>query len=162
MNIKVQKATEKDLDMIHQILIDRCHWFQKEKIEQWDLNYPKRFNQQYFKDQMKENSVYIAIKEEETVGVMLIKEKDDSYWNNHRNAYYIRHFATKPNIHGVGKRMIEHAVLECKKHNKEYLRLECIWNNQKLNQYYQNLGFEFKGVVEGPFYQKNLLELKII
>ena len=85
---------------------------------------------------------------------------DEDYWNN-SNAYYIHHFATKIGYSGLGKIMIDFAINKANLDKKDYLRLDCVKNNLKLNDYYNNIGFKKIDSNKKGFYEYNLWEMKI-
>ena len=113
--------------------------------------------------QMKENKLFIAKKDGVVVGGFLLKEKDYDYWSDCDNvkAYYIHHFVTKIGEKGLGKIMIDFAQKESIKNKKEYLRLDCVFDNKKLNNYYQKLNFENIGSIQIKNLSENLWQIKL-
>ena len=57
--------------------------------------------------------------------------------------------------------MINFALEEAKKNNKEYLRLDCVSDNEKLNNYYKTLGFECVGHIKMKSWSENLWQIKL-
>ena len=160
----IEKAKEDDLEEYHKIIISRCKWFEDNKINQWKIHsYPVRFDVSYFKKQMKENKLFVAKKDGVVVGGFLLKEKDYDYWSDCDNvkAYYIHHFVAKIGENGLGKIMIDFAQKEAKKNKKEYLRLDCVSDNKKLNNYYQKLNFENIGSIQIKNWSENLWQIKL-
>lgn len=161
-NVKICLAQIDDLNQIHNILIERCKWFVENNIEQWRLNkYPNKYNNEYFRAQMDKNYLYIAKENNRVIGVMLLKNTDKAYWNTNDDAYYIHHLATKVGYNGIGKLMINFAINKATSDKKDYLRLDCVKNNLKLNDYYSNIGFKKKGSNKKGTYEYNLWEMKI-
>ena len=160
----IEKAKEDDLEEYHKIILSRCKWFEDNKINQWKIHsYPVRFDVSYFKKQMKENKLFIAKKDGVVVGGFLLKENDYHYWSDCDNvkAYYIHHFVAKIGENGLGKIMIDFAQKEAKKNKKEYLRLDCVSDNKKLNNYYQKLNFENVGSIQIKNWSENLWQIKL-
>ena len=58
--------------------------------------------------------------------------------------------------------MINYAIEQCKKDNKEYLRLDCYKTSQFLNDYYKKIGFNNVGSGNLDDYNYNLWELNVI
>lgn len=57
---------------------------------------------------------------------------------------------------GIGKNILIW-IQENTKSDKEYLKLDCIVNNIKLNNFYKNNGFEHFGITDGHSkFQKNI------
>ena len=50
---------------------------------------------------------------------------------------------------------------EAKKNNKEYLRLDCVSDNEKLNNYYKSLGFECVAHIKMKSWSENLWQIKL-
>lgn len=155
MDIKIEIAKEKDIETIHDLIVKRCKWFDENSIKQWDMSYAKRYDKDYFKNQINTNLMYVAKYDETIAGCMLLKNKDEDFWQDDEPSYYIHHLATDILYKGIGKSLINFAINKARNDNKEYLRLDCFKSNIKLNNYYKNLGFEEKG------YTYNLWEFKI-
>lgn len=160
--IEITLANINDLKDIHQILVGRCIWLNDHGIKQWNQNnYPKKYSINYFSEQMKINKLFVAKDNKSVVGVMLLKNEDKTYWQDDKQAYYIHHLATNSNYKGIGIELIKFAIKEAKLNNKDYLRLDCVKSNLKLNNYYKLLGFKIVGFGKYGSYYYNLLELKI-
>ena len=162
MDYKIELAKIKDLDAIHKLIYDRCLWFSEKGLKGWNIEfYPKLYNQDYFKEQMKINKLFVLRTNDKICGVMLIKKEDKDYWKDNKSSYYIHHLATDINLKGIGKILINYAIEQCKRNNKEYLRLDCDKTSKFLNKYYKEIGFSNVG--SGIFwdYNYNLWEMKI-
>ena len=57
--------------------------------------------------------------------------------------------------------LILFAINKAKEDNKEYLRLDCVAHNKKLNEYYQELGFKYSGVIQIKNWSENLWQIKL-
>lgn len=162
MNYKIGIAKIEDLDAIHKLIYDRCLWFKKKKVKGWNVKfYPNKYDKNYVLEQMKINKLLVAKIENKVCGVMLLKGEDKNYWNNDDSSYYIHHLATDINLKGVGKKLIDYAIEQCKKDKKEYLRLDCYKESEFLNNYYQKTGFNNVGSGIFGNYNYNLWEMKI-
>lgn len=162
MNYKIELANIEDIASIHKLIYDRCLWFHEKGLIGWNINYyPKKYNQDYFKNQMQKNKLFVVKNEDEICGVMLLKEKDSDYWNDNELSYYIHHLATSIHSSGVGTLLIDYAKEQCRKDEKKYLRLDCYRNSKFLNDYYQKLGFKNVGSGEFENYSYNLWEMRI-
>lgn len=92
--------------------------------------------------------MYVAKYDETIAECMLLKNKDEDYWQDDETSYYIHHLATDIIYKGIGKSLINFAINKARNDNKEYLRLDCFKSNINLNNYYKNLGFEKKDLVK--------------
>lgn len=158
--MKIELASKNEIDEIYDLIIARCLWFKEHSIKQWDVNiYPKLFNKKYFLKQMETDKLFV-LKKDKIAGVVLLKDKD-GYWPDLENAYYVHHLATSPDYKGLGIELLNFALEQAKKDNKDYLRLDCLRDNQKLNQYYESLGFKNVGSGESIGYPYNLWEMEV-
>lgn len=150
MNITL--ANKNDIPAIIEIFKQRCEWFKKNKIEQWgDWYYTELYNIDYFVNMMEKYKLYVAKKENEVIGVFLLKTEDKKYWQDNKNAYYIHHLATKLGYENLGIEILNFIEKLAKQNKIMYLRLDCMKENKKLNKYYENYGFNNKGEVEEPY-----------
>ena len=159
---KIELAKEENLEEFHNIIIYRCKWLEEKKINQWHpTSYPVRYNINYFREHI--NNLYIIKDDKELLGGFLLKDADERYWSdsNDVNAYYIHHLATKPGVKGLGRLLILFAINKSKQDKKEYLRLDCVAHNKKLNEYYQELGFKYSGVIQIKNWSENLWQIKL-
>lgn len=156
---KIRKANTNDIEGIIQIIEKRCKWFKEKGINQWEY-YLEVYDKSYFKSQIKTNKLYVALKDNQIVGLYLLKE-DDFYWNDDVSAFYLHHLATDINCKGLGKVLLDDAIKKCQKYHKKYLRLDCLKENEKLNEYYKLKGFKYISSGEDEYYKYNLYELEI-
>lgn len=162
MDYKIELAKIEDIDAIHKLIYDRCLWFSEKGVKGWNIDfYPIKFNQDYFKEQMNINKLFVVKDENKICGAMLLKEEDNDYWKDNLSSYYIHHLVTDINTKGIGKWLINFAIEQCKKDNKSRLRLDCYKTSFFLNDYYKKLGFKNVGDGIQGDYEFNLLE-KII
>lgn len=162
MNYEIILATDEDIIEFHKIIMSRCKWLEEKNINQWKItSYPIKYDINYFMEQR--NNLYIIKKEKKVCGGMLLKTNDEEYWydSNEVNAYYIHHLATKIGTKGLGKELIKFAINKSKKDNKNYLRLDCVAQNDKLNEYYKQLGFEYNGKIEIKDWIENLWQINL-
>lgn len=158
-NLRIELAKLKDINHIINILENRCIWMERNNIKQWESNsYTLSFNNDYFKKEIEKKTLYVARINIKICGVFLIRD-DDKLWEDYKSALYIHHLATDINYKGLGRVMIEYIKYIAIRYNKRYIRLDCVKNNERLNNYYQKLGFNLKetGIIRD--YEYNLREL---
>lgn len=159
---QIKLAKEEDLEAMHLLIVDRCKWFIEQQISQWKLEYyPIHYNVEYFREQMKENELYVVKDKNKIIGMVLLKNEDPTYWQDEKKAFYIHHLTTHIDYHGIGKMLIQFAIERAKKCGKEYLRLDCFRSNVKLNKYYESLGFELCGSGGDERYYYHLRQRKV-
>lgn len=158
----IKLATESDINDIIYVIKQRCDWFKKNNIDQWnEIYYLRKYNFKYFTNMVHTNNLYIATENDEIIGVFLLKTEDKPYWKDNKKAYYIHHFATKLQHSGTGIKMLKFIEDLAKENGVNYIRLDCLNENTKLNDYYQKNGFIKKGEGKINYYHFNLWE-KII
>lgn len=162
MNYNIERASIEDVDDIYNLIYERCVWFKNRGVKGWNIEYyPNKYNQAYFKEQMKINKLFVAKKDKKICGVMLLKDTDQDFWNDNKSAYYIHHLTTDTKLKGVGKLLLNYAIEQCRKDNKVYLRLDCYRTSGFLNEYYKMFGFINVGNGTLGTYNYNLWEMKI-
>ncbi len=153
--MNIQLAVEDDIPVILEILKQRCEWFKYNEIEQWgDWYYTELYNMDYFIRMMKIYKLYVVKQNDEVVGAFLLKTEDEDYWKDNKKAYYIHHLVTKLGYPSLGSEILNFIENLAKENSIDYLRLDCMKINKKLNEYYRNHGFENKGEGEDPYPHK--------
>lgn len=159
--ICIKLALEEDIKNILKLIKLRCDWLEKNNIEQWgDWYYKELYNMDYFLKTMKLHKLYVVKNKNELIGLFLIKNNDE-LWKDNEEAYYLHHFITKVGYNGVGEEILNFINALALKNNIKYLRLDCVKNNLKLNDYYSNHGFTKVGDGEIEQYSYNLYQKKI-
>lgn len=160
-NIVIREASKQDLKAYYDIIVERYKWFKDKNIIQWDDDYLLIFNEEYFNRCLNSDDIFVATKDSEIIGGMLIKNMD-IYYSRDNDAYYLHHFVTKPGNTKLGDILLNYVLEYCKKNKKRYLRLDCINTNEKLNNYYLTRGFVCTGTKakRNNFY--NLYEREVI
>jgi len=160
-NLIIELAKSEDIKVILDILEKRCIWMEMNNIEQWRRNsYTLSYNDDYFTKEIEKNRVFVAKINMKVRGVFLLRE-NDSLWDESGISFYIHHFATDINYKGLGRIIIEYIKYIALKHNKSYIRLDCVKNNEKLNNYYEEMGFVLKKHGKIRNYEYNLRELRL-
>lgn len=160
--MKIELAVEKDIPFILEILKQRYEWFKERKIKQWtDAYYKEIHNANYLIEVMNIDKLYVVKQEDEVIGIFLLKTKDPAYWEDNEKAYYIHHFTTKLGNSGLGAEIMNFIENLAKQDEIQYLRLDCMQANTKLNKYYENHGFKNTGKGKAEPYSYKLWEKKI-
>ena len=157
--IKFKKANIYDIDEIINLYVERMNWFKENGIKQWSkylTNHPK----EEFMHTIEKGDYYILRKNNEIIAGFEIST-DSHFWNDDTtNAYYLYKIVVKVGYKNIGKEIFELAKQIATVNKKEYLRIDCLSSNKKLNQIYNNHGFKY--VREGQdFYAYTLREYRI-
>jgi ribosomal protein S18 acetylase RimI-like enzyme len=137
-------------------------WLQSEGIDQWN---PDRFTLEDVLSYFNNGSIiYLAELDNEIVGTYLITWSDPFIWKEldnteagyiHRLAVYRRFKGT-----GIGLMLLKSAEKQIKLKGKNFIRLDCMADNVRLNQYYRDAGYEYIRRVDGIGWSANLYEKK--
>lgn len=158
-------AREEDLPAVFKIIDDRIKWMDVVGIKQWNVtNYWECYPEQYYRDKMNNGELFV-LREKATdriLGVIALL-KSDYRWVNDKDALYAHHLATVLDMKGknLAKTIIEFCKEISRSHKKEYLRLDCAVGNDKLNNFYESLGFVYVEPVVDGLYYGNKREFKL-
>ncbi|AFS77829.1 acetyltransferase, GNAT family [Gottschalkia acidurici 9a] len=153
-------AREKDIDHILELIKKRIMWMDDYGIEQWNkTNYMEWYPKEYFSDCILQNSLYTLSEKEfdKIVGAVVLSDSD-KLWEDKIPAYYIHNLVTDLDAKGAGSAIIKYCEDIAIEHGKDKLRLDCQSSNNKLNQYYENLGFIYIEEVQDGLYIGNKRE----
>lgn len=134
-------AKESDIYEIELLFLERIRWFRKNNIEQWN-GYLKRHNKYEFLNLINNRNYYLLKKNNSIVACFALTDQND-FWDNKDLSYYLSKFLVKLGYKNIGKIAIEICKYLCYINNQDYLRLDCLKNNKKLNQIYENYGFKY-------------------
>lgn len=158
--LSFEKAYIKDLDNILELYLERMKWFKEKEIKQWS-KYLEHHPKEEFID-MINNSNYFILKENNEIIAGFELSTDSKYWKDEKaQAYYIYKLVIKVGYKNIGELIFEICKDISKNNNMNYLRLDCLKNNDKLNQIYNNHGFKFIKNGYEDYYSYSLRELKI-
>lgn len=142
-----RKAQPEDVDDIIRIIAERIRWMDEKNLYQWNrTNYMQRYPREYFLARIDAGEFYLAYTPQEIVGIMALFTEDERWSEDEpKNCYYVHHLATKPNCSGAGKALLSFCEQLSKQEGKEEIRLDCQKGNERLNAFYQSLGYEAVG-----------------
>ncbi len=158
INIVFGKASIDNIDEIINLYAERMKWFKENGIKQWSrylTNHPK----EHFISIIEKGNYYILKKENEIIAGFEIST-DSGVWNDDKsNAYYLCKVVSKVGYRNLGSEIFKIAKNITKENEKDYLRIECVSSNKKLNEIYEKNGFKY--IREGQdYYHYTLREWK--
>lgn len=148
MEYTFRRATAQDVDGIMEIIRDRIEWMDQEGLHQWNkTNYMQRYPREYFLEGINRGEFYLAISPEQEVSGAIAMLTVDPRWENDelKDCYYLHHLAAKPQAKGAGRALLNFCEELSRKEGKECIRLDCQKGNDKLNDFYASMGYEFVG-----------------
>ncbi len=159
--IRVVKAESQDLDTVLEILRDAASWLLSKGIDQWR---PESFSRETIAEKIKLGEVYLAKKNQQLVGTITLQWSDRFFWvDDDTDAGYVHKLAIKPSYtgKGLGQQLLEWAEQTTKAAGKNYLLLDCMFENPRIRRYYEDAGFTFRGEVRGVGWNAALYEKQL-
>ena len=162
MNLEIRLANDMEVNRITQLLKDAAAWLKSEEINQW--SYLLSGGEDDEIEQAILNRVtYVAEYNNKLVGTFTISsvqsEWDNDLWGDvEGKSLYLHRLAVNMEYRGqgLGNQMIRWIEKEFFG-TDTYLRLDCVANNPKLNQFYVDNEFTFVGSTdEFNKYEKHL------
>ena len=155
----IKVATEEDRESIHQLLTTLARWMKDHQINQWSFLLEGEDGE--LKEWIANGQTYIVEKEGQFIATFtLLTEAGE--WDRHLwgedlpiNTAYLHRLAITPAYmnQGIGNRIIDWVQTL----DLDWLRLDCVADNPKLNQFYQGNGFQFMGITDDQCkYQKRI------
>ena len=159
-----QKAMNEDIDEILILIQKRVKWMDENNINQWNkTNYLKHCPKNYYEELVSRDQLYVVkyVDLNIVIGAFALLEQD-KFWNDSSQSYYIHNLVTAIGVSGIGATIIKFCEQIAIKHGNNKIRLDCQASNNKLNEYYSGLGFEYVGMVKESIYtgikrEKNLI-----
>ena len=159
--LKIKIATHQDTNEIIKMIKQIAQWMKDNDINQW------RYLLEGGDDQEIEQAIinqetYIVLKDRNIVATFTLLS-EQSEWDKHiwgsdtSKSLYLHRLAIIPAYMGknIGKRIL--AWIDNNVRDKEYLKLDCISDNLKLNTFYKDHNFELIDITDGHSkYQKSI------
>jgi GNAT superfamily N-acetyltransferase len=159
----VTEAKPEEVGTVLVILNEAADWLQSKGVNQWQSRY---FTRPFILEGIGQGEVYLARLDDQIVGTITVQWSDPLWWGDTpMDAAYFHRLAVKREFaaKGFGRALIGWAENKAKAAGKSYLRLNCQFENPRLRQYYEDMGFAFRGdafLPDGSFrsalYEKKL------
>lgn len=144
ITIDVRPASIDESHIVLELWKGSASWLQSKGINQWN---PEHFKMNQIHECFnKGNEIYLARLSEEVVGTLFICWSDPFIWAelDNNESGYIHRFAVSRNHlgMGIGQLLLKWAENYMKNKGKTRIRLDCMAENDRLNQYYLDSGFQ--------------------
>jgi len=150
-SFKVVPAKLEDIDTVLGILDEAAAWIIEQKIPSvWK---PGEFSRETFLDQISRGEVHIGLVDEKPAGTMTLQWADLVFWGEQLpDSGYVHKLAVRPAYAGrkIGLEMLKWAEAAAREVGKRFLRLNCLAADRKIRDYYERVGFLYKGDVVRP------------
>ena len=162
MSSEIRLAKSEEIEQIRQILKENATWLQSKGINQWSYLVDGGDYEQIHRAILNKET-YILEMDNNVIGTFTVSSKQSDWdleiWGeSNEPSIYIHRLAI--GLDGKGKGLGSEALQWIENHyanRVSYLRLDCVTDNQKLNQFYKNCGFTLVGQTNGfNKYQKLL------
>lgn len=163
------KAEMKHFDTLLDIFLEVAHWLRTNGLRQWS-----HFLDGYGRDDIlasiNNGTTLLIVKDEQVVGTVTVELSPDE-WDQHiwreielDSSIFIHRLALSRSYsgHGLGRNIINWIEREIEfPKNKKFIKLDCVGDNKKLNDYYKMNGFQYIGSSEDGHskYQKEIKPL---
>jgi len=137
-DLEVRRAEPADVDVIVAILSEAARWLLGRGIRQWPHPFVCR------------GDFYVARIAGEPVATLALLWSDPTFWGEQPDdAGYVHALAVRRSQagRGLGACLLDWAEAEVVANGGEFLRLDCLAENQALRRYYEVQGFEPRGEV---------------
>ena len=134
-------------------------------INQWNKNhYRERYPDSYYVQTAEKGQLYVlADKESGRIMAGAVLLTDDYRWGESDDtAYYVHNLVSDIDVKEAGKEIVCQIENHARNLGMRYVRLDCIVGNQRLNTWYENLGYEYVRTITDGEYQGNLREKELM
>jgi GNAT superfamily N-acetyltransferase len=149
--MEIRIAETEDTEAVLGLLKGAAQWLQDQKIRQWSFLLSGGEDVE-IKQAIIDQETYVMCDKGKVKATFTVYQ-EPSGWDRHiwdgeaDGGVYLHRLAVHPASMGNG--LGEKAVgWICTNFSGKPLRLDCVYENEKLNQYYQKIGFELKGVTD--------------
>lgn len=145
--MEILKSTPENIDEIFSVYDAATQYQKTVNNKNW-----KGFERERVLQEIEEGRHYVILEGDTIACTFLIKDEDRAIWKEKDAdpAIYIHRIATNPLFRGGSyvKKIVEWAKEYCKQHQKDYIRIDTMSGNERLNKYYTSCGFTFLGVTD--------------
>ncbi len=143
--IFVRQAREDERDQVLDVLTEAADWLISEGIHQW----PSPFPAKYMEDDLRNGRTYLALADDALAGTLTLKDHDPTFWPGAAaDALYVHRVAIRRRHRGLGAFLLHWAEQRARAKGKDYLRLDCWYEDMPLRSYYEKRGFTYKGLLQ--------------
>lgn len=144
--MRIVNAATDDLDVIFD-LYDKAIEFQKKVFDKHWLG----FDAEMVGREISESRLWKITEDEDTVCIFSVAYEDPIIWgeDSGKSAMYIHRIVTNPEFRGRGYARIitEWAKEHARVKSLRFVRMDTWGDNEKLKEYYEGCGFEYKGLM---------------
>jgi ribosomal protein S18 acetylase RimI-like enzyme len=153
--VKVERASQEELDEVVAVLSEAAAWLRDRGIEQW----PDPFPADWVEPSVARGETYLLREGGSVAGTITLRWEDPAFWGEQPPvAGYVHAIAVRREFAGLGPRLLEWADEQVRAAGRELLRLDCRTDNAKLRGYYEGHGFVHRGDTTVADFETSLYE----
>lgn len=146
MTVQVRQAEVSDVPAVIDVLSGASRWLRSRDIIQW----PERFEDSFIAASAQRGELYVAVDGDSVVATITLQWSDPMFWGQRSDAGFFHRLAVSRSHAGLGRRLIDWADRQTEQHGRPFLCLDVMTSNRRLRAYYESLGFEKVGDIQGP------------
>ncbi len=146
--LEIRRAGLEEEGLVLHLKQDAARWLENKGIHQW-AGILMSQKEDFVHKKVKDHEVYLLFKDQEPIGTVAVLWEDPISWGNKgtdgkagylHGIAVLRRYAGK----GLGKVIVEWASALIRSKGR-VVRLDCMAENPRINQYYKDLDFTFVG-----------------
>jgi ribosomal protein S18 acetylase RimI-like enzyme len=144
-HLVTRQAHPADLDAVVSMLEEAARWMVRRGIEGWT---PEGFSRERIAVLVEGGEMYLAAFDGRPAGTFALQWSDRETWGDvPDDAGYVHGLAIRREFAGMGlgREMLRRAEQLVSVAQRAYLRLDCVAENEALNEYYRRAGFAPRG-----------------
>ena len=163
-NSLFRSGTIYDVPDIIGLIERRIEWMDCNGINQWNKgHYRERYPDGYYIQAAEKGLLYVLTAKDSNriiAGAVLLTQ-DVRWGQSNGKAYYVHNLVAAIGEKNAGKEILQRIEEYTRLQGMHFVRLDCIVGNQKLNSWYEKLGYEYVRTITDGEYQGNLREKKL-
>ncbi|MCS7461172.1 GNAT family N-acetyltransferase [Paenibacillus doosanensis] len=162
---RVSQAEPRHTDAVMELLIKTAEWLRSKGSRQWNGLLEGR-DHHGMAEAISAGHVFVFEQESRLAGVVMLLQQpgewDRQLWGEegHEEAVYVHRLAVNRDCAGtrLGRDMMAWVETGIRFPGKSKIRLDCVGDNPRLNEFYRSLGYEYQGLSASGFskYEKLL------
>lgn len=155
MTIHIRTAKPEETEQIMSLLRELALWFKSKNSDQWS-HFLLDNAEEEIASSIQKQETYVLEQEGKLIGTFSVLTVQNSWdkqiwgWESNSHSLYVHRLAIRLKFQGrgLGKKVlnwIENQVSG----QVDFIRLDCVKNNDALNKFYLAAGFHFEGEVNG-------------
>jgi len=157
--VEIARAGTDDLETVLKLWLEAANWLESKGISQWK---PNSFTIESVKEHAAKTELFVARLNKEIVATFSLQWSDAFIWRelNSEDCGYLHRLvvARSYKSHNLGRLLLSWAEKYITDNGKSKLRLDCMADNEKLNEYYRGSGFDFVGRIDRTYFSASLYE----